>query len=77
VLASVGLELSGAIRLFLTQVVVHRGLPFEVRQPNAGTIRAMRQARAIASPRFASATELFDELEGRKDRKARRAAAKK
>ena len=44
ILADAGLELSIAIRLFLKQVVAHRGLPFEVGQPNAATIRAMRQA---------------------------------
>jgi DNA-damage-inducible protein J len=31
VLASCGLEPSGAIRLFLQQVVAHQGIPFEIR----------------------------------------------
>src|SRR5258706_11569859 len=52
ILADAGLELSIAIRLFLKQVVAHRGLPFEVRQPNAATLRAMRQAESIVKPRF-------------------------
>ena len=39
VLADSGLNLSDAIRLFLRQVVAQRGLPFEVKQPNAATLR--------------------------------------
>ena len=49
VLADVGLNLSDAIRLFLRQVVVYRGLPFEVRQPSAATARS-RAPRAVARP---------------------------
>lgn len=77
ILADAGLELSIAIRLFLKQVVAHRGLPFEVRQPNAATIRAMKQADSIAKPRFSSAKELFDGLEKGAQRKKRKTAEKK
>ncbi len=77
ILAAAGLELSIAIRLFLKQVVAHRGLPFEVRQPNAATIRAMREARSIAKPRFSSAKELFDDLEKGSKGKKRNAPQKK
>ena len=76
-LADSGLELSIAIRLFLKQVVMHNGLPFEVRQPNAATIKAMRQAESIAKPRFSSAKELFDGLEKGAKGKKRHAAEKK
>jgi DNA-damage-inducible protein J len=77
VLAGAGLELSIAIRLFLKQVVTHKGLPFEVRQPNATTMRAMKESRSIAKPRFGSARELFDDLEKGTQGKKRKAAAKK
>jgi DNA-damage-inducible protein J len=77
VLAAAGLELSIAIRLFLKQVVTHRGLPFEVREPNATTVRAMKEARSIAKPRFGSARELFDDLEKDTQGKKRKAAQKK
>jgi|ERR1700687_844390 len=77
ILADAGLELSIAIRIFLKQVVAHRGLPFEVRQPNAATIRAMREAQSMAKPRFSSAKELFDGLEKGTQRKTRHTAAKK
>jgi DNA-damage-inducible protein J len=77
ILADAGLDLSIAIRLFLKQVVAHRGLPFEVRQPNAATIRAMKEARSITKPRFSSAKELFDDLEKGSQGKKRNAAQKK
>ena len=68
VLADCGLDLSGAIRLFLRQVVAQQGLPFEVRVPNATTIAAMEEARTITAARFNSAQELFDDLEGKAGR---------
>lgn len=77
ILADAGLELSAAIRIFLKQVVAHRGLPFEVRQPNATTIRAMKESRSIAKPRFSSAEELFDGLEKGRQGKSGHAASKK
>lgn len=77
VLAEAGLELSVAIRLFLKQVVTHKGLPFDIRQPNATTIRAMREAKSIAKPRFSSAKELLNDLEKGTQRKKRKVAAKK
>ena len=77
VLADVGLNLSDAIRLFLRQVVVYRGLPFEVRQPNAATARALKEARSMENPRFGSVKELINELEPRPRRKARRTPAAK
>ena len=76
ILAETGLELSMAIRMFLKQVVAHRGLPFDVRQPNTSTARAMREAEAIAKPRYGSAGELLDGLEKKAGRKERAAAKK-
>ncbi|MGF6241850.1 MULTISPECIES: type II toxin-antitoxin system RelB/DinJ family antitoxin [Paraburkholderia] len=69
VLAQNGLTLSDAMRLFLRQVVLYKGLPFEVRQPNEATVRALRESRAMREKaRFGSVAELIDELEkeGRK-----------
>jgi len=77
ILSDAGLELSIAIRLFLRQVVAHGGLPFEVRQPNAATIRAMREAESMGKARFSSAKELFDDLEKGSQGKRRNAAKKK
>ena len=40
-----GISTTEAITLFYKQVAAHRGLPFEVRVPNAATEEALRQAR--------------------------------
>jgi DNA-damage-inducible protein J len=63
VLASCGLNVSDAIRLFLRQVVAQNGLPFEVKAPNAVTRAAMEEADSGKLPRFGSIQELFDDLE--------------
>ena len=42
--SALGLSATDAITLFYKQVTMHRGLPFDVRVPNAETIEAMRQA---------------------------------
>jgi len=41
ILKKIGLSSSEAMRLFLYQVVQQRGLPFEVKIPNAETIAAI------------------------------------
>lgn len=41
VLSRVGVTTSDAITMFLRQVVLRRGMPFEVRVPNAETRRAI------------------------------------
>ena len=76
VLASCGLNLSDAIRLFLRQVVAQEGLPFEVKAPNAKTRAAMLEARAMRIAKFDSADALFNDLEKTGKTKARKAAAK-
>ncbi len=42
---ALGLSATEAITLFYKQVALHRGLPFDVRVPNAATVKALRQAR--------------------------------
>jgi DNA-damage-inducible protein J len=76
VLAACGLNLSDAIRLFLRQVVVQQGLPFEVKAPNAKTIAAMQEARSIGKAKFGSAKELFDDLEKAGSEKTHKSAKK-
>jgi DNA-damage-inducible protein J len=65
-LASMGLSVSDAVRVFLTRVVAERQLPFALKAPNAETLAAMREADEIVSERrarFATSEELFDDLE--------------
>jgi len=45
-LASQGLTLSAAVRLFLTQVVAEQGLPFPVKPRSVRSRRALAESRA-------------------------------
>lgn len=69
-LNQLGLSTSEAINIFLHQVILTGGLPFDVILPqyNTETEVAMQEARDIASGKvstkgYASAKELFEELD--------------
>ena len=64
VLGALHLSMSEAICLFLRQVVLHRGLPFEVKIPNALTRETLEKAeQGIDVHTVSSVDELFKELE--------------
>jgi len=65
ILTSLGITIADAINIFLVQVILTRGLPFEVRlpTPNETTKRAMREAENnVDLKRFDSASSMFKEL---------------
>ena len=65
-LASMGLSVSDAVRVFLTRVVTDQEMPFALQAPNARTREAMLEADEIIKARrarFTNADELFDDLE--------------
>jgi DNA-damage-inducible protein J len=62
-LASMGLTVSDAVRVFLTRVVSDQQLPFALQAPHASTRAAMREARAIDKTRFTSTDALIRDLE--------------
>jgi DNA-damage-inducible protein J len=65
-LTSMGLSMSDAVRLFLQRVVIDHAFPLELKVPNAETIAAMEESRALmaeGSTRIDSADELFSALE--------------
>ena len=65
-LASMGLTISDAVRVFLTRVVADQQLPFELKAPNASTRAAMLEADEIIESRrarFNSPDALLNELE--------------
>ena len=68
-LTTMGLSVSDAVRLFLRRVVVDQACPLELKVPNAQTQAAMEESRAMmasrrnAENRFASADEMFADLE--------------
>ena len=47
-LRELGMSATEAITLFYRQVTMHRGLPFEVKIPNADTAAALQQAESGA-----------------------------
>jgi len=65
-LAAMGLTVADAVRVFLTRIAAEKQLPFGLRVPNLETRAAMEEADEIARnrrARFATAAELFDDLE--------------
>ncbi len=65
VLSKVGVSTSDAITMFLRQVVLQDGLPFEVRVPNPETKKAIEELEAGGGKTFRGSTkEVFDEVVG-------------
>lgn len=65
-LASMGLSVSDAIRVFLTRVVADNELPFAIKAPNASSCAAMAEASEIIKSRrarFTNADALMNDLE--------------
>ena len=46
VFAELGLSATEALTLFYRQVILHQGLPFDMRAPNADTAKALREAKS-------------------------------
>ncbi|MCX6075138.1 MAG: type II toxin-antitoxin system RelB/DinJ family antitoxin [Campylobacterales bacterium] len=62
-LKQMGLTTSEATRLFLHSVVLHKGLPFELRLPNEETVTAIKEAKVGKNTiKHTSTKELFDDL---------------
>ena len=66
IFAELGLTTSEAVNLFLRQVVLHRGLPFDVRIPNEETIAAMKED-VSKLPAFDSVESLMEDLLSEED----------
>jgi DNA-damage-inducible protein J len=62
-LAAMGLSVSDAIRLLLVRVAADKEFPFPVKAPNAVTRKAMMELERNEGKRFASAEELFKDLD--------------
>jgi len=61
-LAAMGMSVSDAVRLLLVRVAAEKALPFELRVPNATTVKAMRAADRGEGRRFKTAGALFKDL---------------
>lgn len=61
-LAAMGISVSDAVRMLLVRVVAEKALPFDVKVPNATTVKAMRAAGQGKGKRQKSADALFKNL---------------
>lgn len=66
-LNDLGLSITEAINVFLNQVILHDGIPFEIRKPkfNKDTIQAIEDSKEgkNLSKTFDNAEDMFKELE--------------
>lgn len=66
-LNDLGLSITDAINVFLNQVILHDGIPFEIRKPrfNKETIEAIEDTKngKNLSKIFNNADEMFEELD--------------
>lgn len=65
-LASMGLTVSDAVRVFLTRIVADKELPFAIKAPNTASRAAIAEANEIIRSRrarFATSDALLNDLE--------------
>lgn len=65
-LAAMGLSASAAVRLLFHRIAADQAFPLELKVPNAQTQKAMAESEEMmkrGKARFASAEEMFTELE--------------
>jgi DNA-damage-inducible protein J len=61
-LARMGISMSDAVRMLLVRVAAEQALPFDVKVPNATTVKALRGADRGKGKRLNSASALFKDL---------------
>ena len=63
IFSKLNLSMSEAISLYLTQVTLHRGIPFEIKIPNELTLKTLQNIEKGKGLKEASSVdELFEEL---------------
>jgi len=62
-----GITMGEAVNIFLSQVVLHKGLPFEVKIPNEETKKAIEEARKGINMESTSIEEMIAERENMKN----------
>ena len=60
---SLGMSTTDAISIFLSQVVLNNGLPFDVKIPNKTTRAAIDEVRSGKGKRYASSKDLMAEFD--------------
>jgi len=62
IFAKVGIKPAQAINLFFRQVELHKGLPFDVKIPNAETIEAMDELANGGGKLYKNSKAMFKDL---------------
>ena len=62
-----GISMGEAVNMFLSQVTLHKGLPFEVKIPNDETKKAIEEARQGINMESVSIEEMIAERENIKN----------
>ncbi len=63
VLEKLGLSISEAISLFMAQIKLRKGIPFEIKVPNKATLKTFKDTDANRNLiRSKNAKEMFDKL---------------
>ena len=63
ILGRLGLNHSTAVNMFYHQVLVHKGIPFEVKIPNKETLKALENSRKRENlTTYKNSEELFEDL---------------
>ncbi|MBN2689601.1 MAG: type II toxin-antitoxin system RelB/DinJ family antitoxin [Gammaproteobacteria bacterium] len=63
ILHHIGLNASQAVNAFYAQIVLHNGLPFELKMPNEKTINAMNELEQDRGDTFVSFEEMLKDAE--------------
>lgn len=62
-----GISMGEAVNIFLSQVALHKGLPFEVKIPNDETKKAIEEARKGINMQNTSIEDMIAERENMKN----------
>lgn len=63
VLDRLGISMSEAIVVYMKQIVLQQGIPFEIKLPNQATLKAIEQIEAGKGVTFESVDELIEDME--------------
>lgn len=63
ILDKLGISMSEAIVVYMRQIVLQQGIPFELKLPNRSTLRAIDQLESGKGVTFGSVDELLEDLQ--------------
>jgi DNA-damage-inducible protein J len=63
ILNELGISMSEAIAVYLKQIILQRGIPFELKLPNKATLQAVQQLESGKGVTFDNVDDLLEDLE--------------